>query len=94
MLSYNEIVRRIKENKKEIQIRVETGIVFYDNLQKILKISIDGDKEARAIQEVFGLEFASAYEMPIDGKYWEYGAIITNENLWKYKDEFIETHYK
>lgn len=93
MLSDNEVIKRIEKSKKQIQPYVAEGMIFYDDLCDILKITIDGDKVAGAINKVFDIEKVMAYETSINGIWAEYGIILINEELFEYKDDLIKEHY-
>lgn len=92
---YNDVLKKIAEHKDKIKELLENsdGVIYYDELNKIISMSTNGDMFSWALEDIFGVK-SSAMEISINDKWDDYGGLFLSDFTKEKREFLIEQHYK
>lgn len=92
--AYNEVLEKFDKNKDKIKELLENadGVIYYDELKKIISESIDGDMFSWALEEIFGIR-SGAVEISINGDWSDCGGLFWSDTSLEERRFLIEQHY-
>lgn len=92
--AYNEVLERFAEHKDKIKELLENaeGVIYFDELNKIISMSIDGDMFSSALKDIFGVK-SSAMEISINDEWDDYGGLFLSDFTNEERKKLIEQHY-
>lgn len=92
---YNDVLKKFAEHKDKIKELLENadGVIYYDELNKIISMSTNGDMFSWALEEIFGIR-SGAVEISINGDWSDWGGLFWSDTSLEERRFLIEQHYK
>lgn len=92
---YGQLLNRVIEKKDEIKelFNHADDVVFFDELNEIIHMSMDGDLFSDALNDVLGIK-STPLEIEIDNMWDDYGGFFLTNSALLNANELIIQHYR
>lgn len=92
--AYDELLKRFEENKDKIKELSENvnEVIYFDELNEIIGMSVDGDMFSSALKDVLGIKNYPT-EIAINNEWDDYGGLFLTDYTFAERTFLIKQHY-